>query len=106
MKFLVSNDRSRGIVADNRNIKPKQFVSEKRLDRRNRINYQQAYRLSEKLRDDIFGDEVLSFSKMPALIEKIQSSAYASLEVDERSRFQRAWILPKASENTMVYIRG
>lgn len=105
VKFLVSNDRSRGVVADDRNIKPRQLVSEERLDRGNKINYQQAYRLREKLRDDIFGNEVLSFSKMPALIEKIQSSAYAGLEVDERSRFQRAWVLPKASENAMVYLR-
>ncbi len=75
------------------------------MDRGNKINYQQAYRLREKLRDDIFGDEVFSFSKMPLLIEKIQSSAYASLEVDKRSRFQRTWVLPKASENAMVYLR-
>lgn len=71
VKFLVSNDRSRGIVTDNRNIKPKQLVSEKRFDRKNNINYQQAYRLREKLRYDIFVNEVLSFSKMPALIKKM-----------------------------------
>ncbi len=105
MKFLVSNDLSRDVVVDNRNIKPKQLVSETRLDRGNKINYQQAYRLHEKLRDDIFGNEVLSFSKMPALIEKIQSSAYVGLEVDERFWFQRAWVLPKVSENAMVYLR-
>ena len=42
---------------------------------------------------------------MPAFIEKMQSSAYAGLEVYERSRFQQAWVLPKASENAMVYLR-
>lgn len=68
VKFLVWNDRSRGVLADNRSIKLRQLISEERLDRGNKINYQQAYCFCEKLRDDIFGDEVLSFSKMPALI--------------------------------------
>lgn len=63
MKFLVSNDRSRGIITDDWNIKPRQLISEERLDRGNKINYQQAYRFREKLRDDIFGNKVLSFSK-------------------------------------------
>lgn len=105
MKFLVANDRSRGVVADDRNIKLRQLVFEERLDRGNKINYQQAYRLRQKLQDDIFGNEVLSFSKIPALIKKMQSSAYTDLEVDERSRFQRTWVLPKAFENAMVYLR-
>lgn len=106
VKFLSSNGRSRVIVTEDRDIKPKQLVSEERLDRENKINYQQAHRLREKLRDDIFGDELLSFSKMPALIKKMQSSAYAGLQVDEHSRFQRALVLPKASENAMLYLRN
>ena len=105
MRFLVSNDQSCDIVADNRNIKPKQLVSKEQLDRGNKFNYQQAYCLCKKLRVDIFADKVLSFAKMPTIIDKMQSSAYVDLEVDERSRFQRAWILPKASENAMVYLR-
>lgn len=104
VKFLVSNNQSCGIVADDWNIKLKQLVSKERLDRGNKINYQQAYRLCEKLQDDIFGNKVLSFSKMPALIKKIQSSTYAGLEVDEHFWFQQAWILPKAFENAMVYL--
>lgn len=48
---------------------------------------------------------MLSFSKMPMLIKKIQSKAYVGLEIDERFRFQEAWLFPKAFENTMVHLK-
>lgn len=35
----------------------------------------------------------------------MQLNAYAGLEVDVHSWFQRAWVLLKASENAMVYLR-
>lgn len=105
VKFLVSNDQSLSIVTNNWHIKLKQLISKEQLNRENRIDYQQAYQLFEKLQDNIFDDEVLSFSKMTAFIKKMQSSAYAVLKVDKLSRFQRAWILLKASKNATVYFR-
>ncbi len=71
---------------------------EERLDRGNKINYQQAHHLREKLRSEILGDEILSFQKM-------QSSAYAGFQVDEHSYFHRAWVLPKCAENSVAYLR-
>ena len=77
--FLSSSQRLRGVVEKNRHVKPKQLISEERLDRGNKINYQQAHRLRKKLRIKIFGDEILSFQEMPSFIKKMQSSAYAGL---------------------------
>lgn len=105
LSFLSSNQQSRGVVEEDRHVKPKQLIIEKRLDRGNKINYQQAHRLREKLRTEIFGDEILGFQKILSLIKKMQSSAYAGLQVDEHSRFCRAWVLPKCSENSVAYLR-
>ncbi len=74
--FLSSNQRSRGVVEEDRHVEPKQLMIEERLDQSNKINYQQAHRLREKLRTKVFEDEILSFQKMPSLIKKMQSSAY------------------------------
>ncbi|MCJ1343434.1 hypothetical protein MMC31_001627, partial [Peltigera leucophlebia] len=57
--FLSSNQQSHEVVEEDRHIKPKQLIIKERLDRDNKINYQQAYRLREKLRTEIFGDEIL-----------------------------------------------
>lgn len=74
-------------MTEDRNIKPKQLIFKERVYRGNKTNYQQAHRLRKKLRNDIFGNKVFSFSKIPALIEKMQSSTYAGLQVDEYPRF-------------------
>lgn len=95
----------RGVVEEDWLVKPKQLIIEERLDWGNKINYQQAHRLREKLRTKIFGDEILSFQKMPSLISKMKSSAYAEYEVDEHSHFHRAWALPKCFENLVGYLR-
>lgn len=105
LSFLSSNQRSRGVVEKDRHVKPKQLIIEERLDRGNKIHYQQAHRLREKLRTELFGDEILSFQKMPSLIKKMHQSAYAGLEVDKDSRFFRAWVMPKCSENSVAYLR-
>ena len=73
------------MVEEDRHVRPKQLIIEERLDRGNKINYQQAHHLREKLRMELFGDEILSFQKMPSLIKKMQQSAYAGLEVDKDS---------------------
>ncbi|WP_375449231.1 hypothetical protein [uncultured Nostoc sp.] len=88
LSFLSSNQQSRGVVGGGRYVKPKQLIIEEQLDWGNKINYQQAHRLCKKLRIEIFGDEILSFQKMPSFIKKMQSSAYAGLQVDEHSRFR------------------
>lgn len=85
LSFLSSNQRSRGVVEEDRHVKPKQLIIEEQLDQGNKINYHQAHRLCEKLRTELFGDEILSFQKMPSFIEKMQQSAYARLEVDKDS---------------------
>ncbi len=82
ISFLFSNQRSRGIVEEDRHVKPKQLMIEGRLNRSNKINYQQAHCLCERLRTEIFGDEILSFQKMPSLIKKMQSSMYPGFWVD------------------------
>ena len=81
------------------------MIIEERLDRDNKINDQQAHRLCEKLRTEIYGDGILSFQKMLSLIKKMQSSAYAGLQVDKHSRFRCAWVLPKCSKNSVAYLR-
>lgn len=85
LSFLSFNQRSRGVVEEDRHVKPKQLIIEERLDRGNKINYHQPHRLRKKLRTELFGDEILSFQKMPSLIKKMQQSAYAGLEVDKDS---------------------
>lgn len=104
LSFLSSNQQSCGVVEENQHVRPKQLIIEKQLDRGNKINYQQAHRLCEKLRTELFGDEVLSFQKMPSLIKKMQQSAYAGLEVDKNSQFFRTWVMPKYSENLVFYL--
>lgn len=59
--FLSSNQQARGVLEEDRHVKPKQLIIEERLDRGNKINYQQAHRLREKLRTELFGNEILSF---------------------------------------------
>ena len=93
------------MVEEDRHVRPKQLIIEERLNRGNKINYQQAHRLREKLRTELFGDEVLSFQKMLSLIKKMQQSAYAGLEVDKDSRFFCAWVMPKCSENLVPYLQ-
>ena len=105
LSFLSSNQQSRRVVEEDRHVRPKQLIIEEQLDRGNKINYQQAHRLREKLRTELFGDEILSFQKMPSLIKKMQSSAYVGLQVDKNSRFFCAWVLPKYSENSVAYLR-
>lgn len=87
LSFLSFNQQSRGVVEEDRHIRPKQLIIEEQLDRGIKINYQQVHRLCEKLCIELFGDEVLGFQKMPLLIKKMQQSAYAGLEVDKDSRF-------------------
>lgn len=57
------------------------------MDRDNKIYYQQAYQICEKLQDNFFANKVFSFLKMLVLIKKIQSNAYATLKIDESSEF-------------------
>ena len=76
--FLSSNQQSRRVIEADRHVKPKQLMIEERLDQGNKINYQLAHHFCKKLHTEIIGDEILSFQKMPSLIKKMQSSAYAS----------------------------
>lgn len=38
--FLSSNQRSHGVVEEDRHVKPKQLIIKEQLDRGNKINYQ------------------------------------------------------------------
>ncbi len=42
---------------------------------------------------------------MPSLINNMQASTYARLELDKKSRFLCAWIMPKCSVNSVAYLR-
>lgn len=95
----------RDIVEEDWLVKPKQLIIEKWLDWGNKINYQLANRLCQTLRTEIFRNAILSFQKMPSLISKMKSSAYAGYEVVKHSLFHRAWVLPKCSENLVGYLR-
>lgn len=75
------------------------------MDKKNKINYQEAYHFCEKLQDDIYSTEIFSFSKMLAFMKKMQSSAYTGLEINEHSQFQQTWVLLEVFENTMVYLK-
>lgn len=87
VKFLVVNNQSYVIIVDYYKIQLKYLVSKKSFYRRNRINNQQVYQIYKKLEDYIFDNKVPNFSKMPTFIEKMQLSAYASLEIDKHSFF-------------------
>lgn len=64
MKFLVLKNRFCDIVIDNRNIKSKQLISKKQLNKKHEIKNQEVYCFCKKLKDNMFDKIVHSFSKI------------------------------------------
>lgn len=90
---IFSNNECCSSIREDQNIKSKQLVPEKYLNKENKMNYQQAYRFCKKLQNNIFGNKKISFLKILVLIEKMQSNAYVGLQIDKYFWLWQSWVL-------------
>ncbi len=91
----------RKAVVDNRNIAPRQIISNERLQHGNTVPYHQAWRTREALRQEMEGSEEESFKKLPAMCEAMRAGDIGTYcEMETRvNRFFRLFVAPGSSRH-------
>jgi hypothetical protein len=92
-RWLIKNTKS-AITAD-RNMKPVTLQCSIQLEHGERVNYMAAWRAREIVREERFGDEKSTYSRLPALkshIINVDPNAVVTLEKDVKGRFKQSFV--------------
>jgi hypothetical protein len=91
-------ERHRASIIDNRKITVAQIRSNKRLLFNNELSYMPAYCTIQAALTEMYGDEVESFAKFPALVERFQAADLDNFSKisfhQETSHFQAVFFAP------------
>ena len=107
VQFLLPHHRAS--VVDNPKISIKQIQSNERLQFRNTISYQQAYRVKEAVLQELWGDESECFAQFPDYIDRFKSADpqnRAYLDIGSDNRFNAAFFAPAGLRHAGRHLRG
>ena len=102
-------DSHQTAVVDNRDITPRQLQSNEKWQKGNQINYLQAWRVREKVREKVERNEQGSFRKISALLNAMASGdeeTFTRIDMQgESPMFLRCFICPRATRFAFKHCR-
>lgn len=111
--LAASNPRTIAAIGEDPATTTKHIRVNERLDHGVNLSYIQAYRVKEKIRQTLWGDDVKSFQKIPALLTKMRGgingkprTAWTKLELDSKGQFARCAVFPVATAHASEYTRN
>jgi hypothetical protein len=112
LEFIVPHHRA--AILDHPKITARAIQSAERLQYYHQISYKQAYRVKQRVLEELYGNESASFAKFPAYMDQYcdhtnggyrKSKVSITWELDS-SRFQAAFFCPHPLRKATRYLRN